>query len=94
LLQEARKMYLPRLLLSFKLQILASRRSTILPMICTQGKCGGLARCINYTTLVQSLIDEDCKDVAFSIISNEEKALNEEQWISAFQNLLCHLVAI
>ena len=37
--------------------------------------------------IFQSLINADCKDVAFSIISNEEKVLNDEQWTSAFQNL-------
>ena len=37
--------------------------------------------------IVQSLINENCKNVAYSIISNEEPALTEEQWTGAFQGM-------
>lgn len=37
--------------------------------------------------VVQSLINEDCKNKEFSIISTEEKALTEAQWTEAFQQL-------
>jgi hypothetical protein len=37
--------------------------------------------------IIQSLINEDCKNIGLSIISNDEKALNEEQWTEAFQKL-------
>jgi hypothetical protein len=37
--------------------------------------------------LVQSLVNEDCKNVEFSMISNEEKALSAEQWTTRFQQL-------
>jgi len=37
--------------------------------------------------VVQSLINEDCKSIEYSIISTEEKALSESQWTEAFQKL-------
>jgi hypothetical protein len=37
--------------------------------------------------IVQSLMNEDCKNVAFSIVSNEESSLTEQQWTKAFQKL-------
>ena len=37
--------------------------------------------------VVQSLLNENCKNVAFSIVSNEEPALSEEQWTSSFGKL-------
>lgn len=37
--------------------------------------------------VVQSLLNENCKNVAFSIVSNEEAALTEEQWTSSFGQL-------
>jgi nucleoside-diphosphate-sugar epimerase len=37
--------------------------------------------------VVQCLINEDCKDVDFAIISNENKALNDQQWSTAFQQM-------
>jgi nucleoside-diphosphate-sugar epimerase len=37
--------------------------------------------------VVQCLINEDCKDVAFAIMSNENKALNDQQWSAAFQQM-------
>lgn len=37
--------------------------------------------------VVQSLINEDCKNIEYSIISTEEKALSESQWTEEFQNI-------
>jgi hypothetical protein len=37
--------------------------------------------------IVQSLINENCKNIELSIISNDEKALSEVQWTEAFQKL-------
>jgi hypothetical protein len=37
--------------------------------------------------VVQCLINEECKDVDFAIISNENKALNDQQWSAAFQQM-------
>lgn len=37
--------------------------------------------------VIQSLINEDCKNVEYSIISNEEKALSDSQWTEAFRKL-------
>ena len=37
--------------------------------------------------IVQSLLNENCKNIAFSIVSNDEKALTEEEWTDAFQKL-------
>ena len=34
--------------------------------------------------IVQCLINDECKDVEFSIISNEEEALSTEQWQEKF----------
>ncbi|KAL3941651.1 MAG: hypothetical protein SGBAC_004026 [Bacillariaceae sp.] len=37
--------------------------------------------------VVQSLINEDCKNIEYSIISTEDAALSESQWTEAFQNV-------
>ncbi|CAJ1969376.1 unnamed protein product [Cylindrotheca closterium] len=37
--------------------------------------------------VIQSLINEECKNLEYSIISTEEKALTDPQWIEAFQKL-------
>ena len=38
--------------------------------------------------ILQSLINEDCKNVVFSIVSNGEmQALTADQWTKAFQEL-------
>lgn len=37
--------------------------------------------------VVQSLINENCKNVELSIISNDQQALSEEQRTEAFQKL-------
>lgn len=37
--------------------------------------------------VVQSLINENCKNVEYSLVSTEEKALLEEQWTEVFQTL-------
>jgi hypothetical protein len=37
--------------------------------------------------IVQCLINEECKSAVFSIISNEDKALTEDQWAKVFQTL-------
>jgi uncharacterized protein YbjT (DUF2867 family) len=37
--------------------------------------------------IVQSLINEDCKNIEYSIISTEEKALTESQWTEEFQKI-------
>jgi len=37
--------------------------------------------------VVQCLLNEECKNVEFSIVSNEEKALTEEEWTSAFMKM-------
>jgi uncharacterized protein YbjT (DUF2867 family) len=37
--------------------------------------------------VVQALINENCKNVTFSIISTDEKALRDEQWSAAFNGL-------
>lgn len=37
--------------------------------------------------VVQCLLNDNCKNVEFSMISTEEKALNAEQWTAAFQQL-------
>jgi uncharacterized protein YbjT (DUF2867 family) len=36
----------------------------------------------------QSLINEDCKNVEYSIMSTDEKALTKEQWTAVFQKML------
>jgi hypothetical protein len=37
--------------------------------------------------VLQSLINEDCKNVKYSIMSSDEKALTEEQWTDVFQKM-------
>lgn len=37
--------------------------------------------------IVQCLINEECKSAVFSIVSNEDKALTEDQWTKVFQAL-------
>jgi len=40
--------------------------------------------------VVQALFNDNCKNVAFSIISNEEKsALSSEEWTKAFEAVMC-----
>jgi hypothetical protein len=38
-------------------------------------------------TIVQCLLNDECKDIDFSIISNEEAALTSDQWTEAFAEL-------
>jgi nucleoside-diphosphate-sugar epimerase len=38
--------------------------------------------------VVQCLVNDACRNVEFSIISNENKALDDQQWTEAFQNML------
>lgn len=37
--------------------------------------------------IVQCLINEECQSAVFSIVSNEDKALTEDQWAKVFQTL-------
>lgn len=37
--------------------------------------------------VVQCLLNKDCKDVDFALVSNESKALNDAQWTESFQRM-------